>query len=178
MARTFGIMAKPYGVFVNGRWSPSASKEQIESRSPATGKTIATFPAGTRADVSNAIQAAESARAAWRRTPAPRRGEMLLRAAQILRERKDALGKLVSQEMGKILAEGKGDVQEAIDFFEYAAGEGRRLFGITTPSELPNKLLMTRREPFGVVGLITPWNFPVAIPAWKSGAALICGNTF
>jgi aldehyde dehydrogenase (NAD+) len=92
-------------------------------------------------------------------------------------ERKDRLGRLVAREMGKILTEAKGDVQEAIDFFQYAAGEGRRMFGITTPSELPNKLLMTRRDPLGVVGLITPWNFPIAIPGWKSGAALIGGNT-
>lgn len=128
--------------------------------------------------MARAVKAADRARSAWRRVPAPRRGQLLLAAAVILRERKAKLGRLVSEEMGKILSEGNGDVQEAIDFFEYVSGEGRRLFGMTTPSELPSKLLMTRRDPLGVVGLITPWNFPVAIPAWKSGAALVCGNSF
>lgn len=171
-------MPKSYGHFIDGRWTRSATKAVIESRSPATRKLLATFPQGTRADMADAVAAADAARMAWKRMPAPRRGEILLRAAQILRERKAQLGKLVAEEMGKIVTEGRGDVQEAIDFFEYVSGEGRRMFGITTPSELPNKLLMTRREPFGVVGLITPWNFPIAIPAWKSGAALVCGNTF
>jgi alpha-ketoglutaric semialdehyde dehydrogenase len=171
-------MPKTYGHFVEGRWATPKGKATLESRSPATRKLLASFPQGTRQDMSTAIAAAVGARAAWKRMPAHRRGELLLRAAQIFRERKERLGKLVAEEMGKIISEGRGDVQEAIDFFEYAAGEGRRMFGITTPSELPNKLLMTRREPFGVVGLITPWNFPVAIPAWKSGAALVCGNTF
>lgn len=171
-------MVQEFGNFSNGQWATTVTKDRIESRSPATRKLLATFPQSTRADVGRAVEAAMAARASWRRTPAPRRGELLLRAAQILRKEKERLGKLVSEEMGKILAEGKGDVQEAIDFFEYAAGEGRRLFGITTPSELPHKLLMTRREPLGVVGLITPWNFPIAIPGWKSGAALVCGNPF
>lgn len=171
-------MPKSYGHFIAGRWVASSAKETIESRSPATRKLLATFPRGTRAEVGQAVASAEAARGSWKRMPAPRRGELLLTAAKILRERKDKLGRLVADEMGKIVSEGRGDVQEAIDFFEYVAGEGRRLFGITTPSELPNKLLMTRREPFGVVGLITPWNFPIAIPAWKSGAALVCGNTF
>ena len=172
------VMPKSYGHFIAGRWNAPSAKATIESRSPATRKLLATFPQGTRAEMGEAVAAAEGARGAWKRMPAPRRGELLLRAAQIFRERKDKLGKLVAEEMGKIVSEGRGDVQEAIDFFEYVAGEGRRMFGITTPSELPNKLLMTRREPFGVVGLITPWNFPVAIPAWKSGAALVCGNSF
>ena len=171
-------MPKSYGHFIGGRWTTSSTKATIESRSPATRKLLATFPQGTRAEVGEAVASADATRGAWKRMPAPRRGELLLAAAKILRERKDKLGRLVAEEMGKIVSEGRGDVQEAIDFFEYVAGEGRRLFGITTPSELPNKLLMTRREPFGVVGLITPWNFPVAIPAWKSGAALVCGNTF
>src|SRR3972149_7010037 len=111
----------------------------------------------------------------WRKTPAPRRGELLLEVARILKERKEDIARTVTMEMGKILAEGRGDVQEVIDFFEYAAGEGRRMFGETVPSELPNKMCMTIRLPVGPVGLITPWNFPVAIPAWKSGAALIAG---
>jgi aldehyde dehydrogenase (NAD+) len=171
-------MALEFGPFIGGEWMTPSRGKRIESRSPATGRLLASFSAGSRRDVARAVKAADAARHAWRRLPAPRRGELLLVAAGILRERKAKLGRLVSEEMGKILAEGTGDVQEAIDFFEYAAGEGRRLFGITTPSELPNKLLTTRREPLGVVGLITPWNFPIAIPGWKSGAALVCGNTF
>ena len=171
-------MPEEFGLFVGGEWVSSASKARLESRSPTSGKLLATFARGSRRDMARAVKEAERASQAWRQTPAPRRGQLLLAAAQILRERKAKLGRLVSEETGKILSEGHGDVQEAIDFFEYAAGEGRRLFGMTTPSELPNKLLMTRRDPLGVVGLITPWNFPVAIPAWKSGAALVCGNTF
>ena len=171
-------MPKEYGNLIAGQWTPPSRNGTIESRSPATRKLLATFPRSARKEVEKAVGAAEAARSSWRRMPAPRRGELLLTAAQIFRKKKDELGKLVAMEMGKIVSEGRGDVQEAIDFFEYIAGEGRRMFGITTPSELPNKLLMTRREPFGVVGLITPWNFPIAIPAWKSGAALVCGNTF
>ena len=171
-------MPDVFGHFIGGSWVASSSKATIESRSPTTGKLLATFPRGSRRDMAKAVKEAQRASEAWRRMPAPRRGQILLAAAQVLRERKPKLGRLVSEEMGKILSEGNGDVQEAIDFFEYAAGEGRRLFGMTTPSELPNKLLMTRRDPLGVVGLITPWNFPIAIPAWKSGAALVCGNTF
>jgi len=110
-------------------------------------------------------------------TRPPKRGEILLRAATILRRRKEELGEMVTKEMGKIIAEGKGDVQEAIDFFEYISGEGRRLLGETTPSELPNKFCLTLRQPIGVVGCITPWNFPIAVPSWKLGAALISGNT-
>src|SRR5207249_1292222 len=119
----------------------------------------------------------------WLRTapwtaPAPRRGELLLEAARIFRRKKEDLARTVTTEMGKIIAEGRGDVQEVIDFYEYAAGEGRRMFGETVPSELPNKMCLTTRLPVGPVGLITPWNFPMAIPAWKSGAALIAGCSF
>jgi alpha-ketoglutaric semialdehyde dehydrogenase len=171
-------MVKEFGHFVNGAWTKPSKGAVIESRSPTDGRLLATFGQGSAKDVDSAVKAALAALGEWRRMPAPRRGEILLRAAQILRERKDALGRTVATEMGKIISEARGDVQEAIDFYEYVAGEGRRLFGMTTPSELPNKLLMTRRDPLGVVGLITPWNFPVAIPAWKSGAALVVGNTF
>lgn len=171
-------MADEFGLFMDGVWARASTRRTLESRSPARGKLLGTFPMATRRDMARAVKAAVRAQASWRRVPAPRRGQLLLTAAGILRERKARLGRLVSEEMGKILAEGNGDVQEAIDFFEYAAGEGRRMFGMTTPSELPNKLLMTRRDPRGVVGLITPWNFPIAIPAWKSGAALVCGNSF
>jgi len=172
-----GEKAPEFGVFIAGKWTKSSSKEWIETRAPATGKLLARFANGNREDVVKAIAAAEAAFPAWSATPAPRRGEILLRAAQILRARKAELGHLVSEEMGKAIKEGNGDVQEAIDFFEYIAGEGRRLLGETTPCELPNKIAMTFRRPIGVVGCITPWNFPVAIPSWKLGAALVSGCT-
>src|SRR3972149_3840832 len=117
-------------------------------------------------------------RGGWRKPPAPRRGELLLEAARIFRSKKEDLARTVTGEMGKILAEGRGDVQEVIDFLEHAAGEGRRMFGETVPSELPNKMCLTVRLPVGPVGLITPWNFPMAIPGWKSGAALVAGCSF
>jgi len=166
-----------FGVFINGRWVKSSSRDWIETRAPATGRLLARFANGNREDVVKAVAAAEAAFPKWSATPAPIRGEILLRAAQILRARKAELGHLVSEEMGKALREGSGDVQEAIDFFEYIAGEGRRMLGETTPCELPNKIAMTFRRPMGVVGCITPWNFPVAIPSWKIGAALISGCT-
>jgi len=168
---------KDYGLYINGEWVDSESSRRFETRSPIDGRVLATFPLATPGDVERAIDAAEAAFPAWKRTPAPRRGEILLRAAQIMRARKQELGELVTTEMGKVIAEGKGDVQEAIDFLEYIAGEGRRMLGETTPSELPNKFCMTVRQPIGVVGCITPWNFPTAIPIWKIGAALITGNT-
>ncbi len=177
MAIREAIDVKTYGHYIGGEWIQPERDKWFESVNPATGEVLARFPKGTRADVEKAVDAAEAAYPAWRKTPAPKRGLILLRAAQIMRERKDELGALVSTEMGKVIAEGRGDVQEAIDFLEYIAGEGRRLFGETTPSELPNKFCMTVRQPLGVVGCITPWNFPIAIPSWKIGAALITGNT-
>lgn len=168
---------KDYGLYINGEWVPSESGQTFETRSPINGEVLATFPKGTRGDVVRAIDAAEAAFPMWRKTPPPKRGEILMNAVHILRQRKQDMGETVTKEMGKVIAEGKGDVQEAIDFLEYIAGEGRRLLGETTPSELPNKFCMTVRQPMGVVGCITPWNFPTAIPIWKIGAALISGNT-
>ena len=165
-----------YGVFVDGAWTDYTPNNSFESRNPATGELLANFSQGTHEDVLRAIDAAERAFPAWKRYPAPHRANIILKAAQIMRERKEELGALVSQEMGKIIAEGRGDVQEAIDFFEYVAGEGRRMLGETTTSELRSKFAMTVRQPIGVVGCITPWNFPIAIPAWKLGAALVSGN--
>ncbi len=128
-------------------------------------------------ELDRAVDAAARAYTAWRRTPPPARAAILRRAGEILAERKQPIGEWIAREAGKPIAEGCGDVQEAIDMAELAAGEGRRLYGDTAPSELPNKLCLTIREPIGVCGLVTPWNFPVAIPAWKSFHALICGNT-
>ena len=167
-------MVQEYGLFINGKWRKSEGK-RLETRNPATGELLATFPMATSSEVNLAVKAAKEAFETWRRTPAPRRGELVMEAAHIVKRRKEDLGQTVSREMGKVIAEGRGDVQEAIDFYTYAAGEGRRMFGETVPSELPNKMCMTVRLPVGPVGLITPWNFPVAIPGWKSGAALIAG---
>jgi len=161
---------------IDGTWTP-ADGDGIPMFDPATGEQIGTAPRSGKAEVDAAVDAAGRAFPAWADTPAPKRGEILFRAAQIMEGRKEELGRLVTREMGKVKLEALGDVQEAIDMAYYVAGEGRRLFGHTTPSELRNKLCLTLREPIGVCGLITPWNFPVAIPSWKSLPALICGNT-
>ena len=166
-----------YGLYVDGQWTASSSGRTFQSISPTSGEILATFAEGDGDDVEKAVQAAAKARKEWRFFPAPKRGEILLEAATIMRKRKNELGEMVSREMGKVISEGKGDVQEAIDFLEYIAGEGRRMFGQTTPSELPGKFCLTVRQPVGIVGLITPWNFPFAVPCWKLGAALIGGNT-
>jgi alpha-ketoglutaric semialdehyde dehydrogenase len=164
--------------FIDGGWTDAEDGARFVSRNPADAReAVAEAPLSGRADLDRAVAAARAAFPAWRRLPAPRRGEILFRVAAILAARKERLGELVVREMGKVLAEGLGDVQEAIDIFFFMAGEGRRLQGETVPSELPDKDCKSVREPLGVVGLVTPWNFPIAIPAWKLSAALICGNT-
>ena len=168
---------KVFKQFINGQWVASDSHKNFLSLNPTSEKPLASFQQGTKNDVNKAVRAAATALPKWKATPAPKRGEILLEVANLLKKHKRRLGKLVTEEMGKVLTEGLGDVQEAIDIFEYMAGEGRRLFGHTTPSELPNKTCYTIRQPLGVVGLITPWNFPTAIPSWKIAPALICGNT-
>ena len=166
-----------YGFYIGGEWTRAKGRKRFETTNPATGEVLATFPVGTKEDVDAAVSAAVKAFPKWRDMPPPKRGLILLEAARIMRRRKDELGAVVTKEMGKVIAEGKGDVQEGIDFLEYMAGEGRRLYGETTTSELPDKFCMTVRQPLGPVGLITPWNFPIAIPMWKSAAALLCGCT-
>ncbi len=168
---------KRYLLYIDGKWVRSSSRKTFESRSPFNKILIGTCEEGNSDDVGKAVDAAVKAFPSWRDTPAPKRALILQKIAQILREKKKQLGRLVSLEMGKQLKEGLGDVQEAIDIYEYMAGEGRRLFGHTTTSELPKKFSMTVRQPVGPFGIITPWNFPIAIPAWKLSAALICGNT-
>jgi aldehyde dehydrogenase (NAD+) len=164
--------------FISGAWSEAADGRRFTSLNPADSRdTVAVAPLSGRTDVDLAVAAARAALPGWRLTPAPRRGEILFRAAGLLIREKRRLGELVTREMGKVLAEGLGDVQEAIDIAFYMAGEGRRLQGETVPSELPDKDCKSLREPLGVVGLVTPWNFPIAIPAWKLFSALICGNT-
>jgi aldehyde dehydrogenase (NAD+) len=163
---------------IGGEWKPSASGGTFTSISPADhDDVIGEFPASGPADVDAAVAAAQRAFADWSRMPAPKRGEILFRVARLLAEHKEELSRLMTREMGKVLPEARGDVQEAIDVAYYMAGEGRRLFGQTVPSEMPDKFAMAIRRPIGVVGIITPWNFPVAIPAWKLFPALICGNT-
>jgi alpha-ketoglutaric semialdehyde dehydrogenase len=149
----------------------------FESTSPATGEVLGRLPQADEAAVGRAVDAAAAAFEEWRLVPAPRRGEILFRFAHILEREKDELTDLMTREMGKVKAEAGGDVQEAIDMSYYMAGEGRRLWGQTTPSELQNKFNMSVRVPVGVVGAITPWNFPIAIPSWKLAPALVCGNT-
>src|SRR5919205_2543815 len=168
---------KTFKNFIGGEWVDAASGETFETTVPATGDTLGTFPKSGPEDVDRAVEAAKAAFEDWRLVPAPRRGEILFRFGQLLADHKAELADLMAHEMGKVLPEAAGDVQEAIDMSFYMGGEGRRLFGQTTPSELRDKFNMSVRQPIGVVGVITPWNFPIAIPSWKIAPALVCGNT-
>jgi aldehyde dehydrogenase (NAD+) len=164
--------------FINGEWVESRSGKAYENRNPAnTDELIGMFASSIDEDVDIAVDAAKEAYKTWRLVPAPKRAEILFRAAELLLQRKEDFSKDMTREMGKILPEARGDVQEAIDMTYYMAGEGRRLFGQTTPSELPNKFAMSVRQSIGICGMITPWNFPMAIPSWKMMPALISGNT-
>ncbi|HVS29971.1 MAG TPA: aldehyde dehydrogenase family protein [Thermoanaerobaculia bacterium] len=170
--------AREYRNYVNGEWVRSRSGKTFENRNPANeDDLVGTFQESSATDVDAAVDAAHKAFNPWRLTPAPRRAEYLYRVADILKRDKEKIAREMTREMGKVFDETRGDVQEAIDMAFLAAGEGRRLYGQTTPSELANKFAMSVRMPLGVAGLITPWNFPMAIPAWKGMAALICGNT-
>jgi acyl-CoA reductase-like NAD-dependent aldehyde dehydrogenase len=164
--------------FVDGEWVESNGGGTFESVNPAdTRDVVGRFQQGTAADVAMAVRAAETAFPAWRATPAPRRGEILYRFGALMAEHKERLARAMTREMGKVLAEARGDVQEGIDIAFLMAGEGRRMFGDTVPSELPDKWAMSIRQPIGVAGIITPWNFPIAIPCWKMMPALVTGNT-
>jgi aldehyde dehydrogenase (NAD+) len=164
--------------FIDGRWSASSSGALVENRNPANhDDLIGVFQESTADDAVRAIAAAERAYADWRLVPAPRRAEMLFRAAQLVADRKEQFARDMTREMGKVLEETRGDVQEAIDMTFFMAGEGRRMYGQTVPSELRDKFAMSVRQPLGVCGVITPWNFPMAIPSWKIVPALVCGNT-
>jgi alpha-ketoglutaric semialdehyde dehydrogenase len=164
--------------YVKGEWIEARSGKAFEDRNPANiDELVGMFPASAEEDIAAAIDAAEAAYEGWRLTPAPKRAEILFRAAEILVARKEDYARDMTLEMGKILDEARGDVQEAIDMTYLMAGEGRRQFGHVAPSELPSKFAMAERVPVGVAGLITPWNFPMAIPSWKAMPALICGNT-
>src|ERR687892_1414532 len=171
------VTTKQFQNYIGGEWVDAASGETFESLSPATGELIGTFPKSGAEDVERAAAAAKAAYEEWRLVPAPKRGEILFRFGRLVQEEKDELTDLMTREMGKVKAEAGGDVQETIDMSFYMGGEGRRLFGQTTPSELRDKFNMSVRQPIGVVGVITPWNFPIAIPSWKIAPALVCGNT-
>ena len=173
-----GTDTPTFRLFIAGEWCDSVSGRTFESRNPAdTREVIGRFQQGTAADVAMATRAAETAFPLWRRTPAPKRGEIMYRFAELMAQHKERLSQAMSREMGKVIAEARGDVQEGIDIAYLMAGEGRRMFGETVPSELPDKWAMSIRQPIGVAGIITPWNFPIAIPCWKMMPALVTGNT-
>ncbi|KKH46942.1 aldehyde dehydrogenase [Methanosarcina sp. 1.H.T.1A.1] len=165
-----------YKLLIGGESRDSSTGETFDDINPATLENLATIQVAGNEDVDRAVEAAEEGFRVWSEVPAPRRAEVLFRAARILQERKEDLAILMTEEMGKVLPETRGDVQEAIDITNYAAGEGRRMLGETTTSELKDKFCMTVLRPIGVVGMITPWNFPIAIPSWKIMPALIAGN--
>src|SRR5688572_18301981 len=172
-------MSATYKNYIAGVWCDSSNGATFENRNPADWlDVIGTFPLSTADDVERAAAAAQKAYESWRLMPAPHRGDICRRAGEIMMRRKDEIAAIMTREMGKTLTETKGDVQEGIDTAFYCATEGRRLFGINTPSELPNKLNLSFRAPIGVCGLITPWNFPMAIPTWNIFPGLVAGNTF
>ena len=170
---------KKYQNFINGKWVDAHSGEVFEDRNPANWKeVVGTFPKSSKEDVEDAVRAARKAFEKWRLVPAPKRGDILKTVGDLMVDRKEEIARTMTREMGKVLVETRGDVQEGIDTAYYAASEGRRLFGRTVPSELPNKFNMSIRMPVGVAGIVTPWNFPMAIPTWKIFPALVSGNTF
>jgi len=171
-------MPRVYKNYIGGKWVEAKSGRTFESCNPArTDEIIGVFQRSSAEDVDAAVRAAQAAFPAWSATPAPLRADIILQTGLLLEKHKDELAELETREMGKVLEEGRGDVQEGIDMAKYIAGEGRRMFGETVPSELRSKFAMLIRQPIGVCGLITPWNFPVAIPTWKLFPALVAGNT-
>lgn len=171
-------MPKKYQNFINGKWADSVTGQEFENRNPANwSEVIGMFPKSSSADVQEAVKAARAAFERWRLVPAPRRGDIMKKVGDLMVAKKEEIARTMTREMGKVLVETRGDVQEGIDTAYYAASEGRRLFGRTAPSELPNKFNMALRVPIGVAGIITPWNFPMAIPTWKIFPALVSGNT-
>src|SRR5947209_16566302 len=172
------MSAKTYKNLSGEEWVSFRSGQTFENLNPAdTRDVVGTFQRSDKRDVDDAVAAAKKAFEQWRLVPAPKRAEIIFRAGEILQERKEQYARDMTREMGKVLMETRGDVQEAIDTAYYMAGEGRRLFGITTPSEMPAKFAMAIRVPVGVIGMIAPWNFPMAIPSWKIFPAIVCGNT-
>ena len=169
--------AKVFQNYIGGKWQDAHSGQTFPNYNPATGELLGQFPLSDQADIDAAVAASRTAFTGWRLVPAPKRGEILYRVGALLTQHKEEIARTMTQEMGKVLKETRGDVQEGIDMAYYMAGEGRRLFGYSVPVELMNKSGMVIRDPVGVVACITPWNFPVAIPTWKMFPALIAGNT-
>src|SRR5512147_1332325 len=161
--------------YINGKWVNG--RNSFETINPANEEVLAEIAQAEVSDVEDAVNAATEAFKSWRLVPAPIRGELLFKIGDILKQRKEELAQLLTRDMGKVIAEARGDVQEAIDMAYFMGGEGRRLLGYTAPVEMPNKFGMAVRDPSGVVGLITPWNFPIAVPSWKIFPALVAGNT-
>lgn len=170
-------MSQTFHNYIGGRWLPAKSGATFKNVNPATGEWLGEFPDSGADDVAAAAEAAKAAMRAWQLTPAPKRGELLYRLGALIASKKEELAQAATREMGKILIETRGDVQEGVDMAYLAAGEGRRMYGVTTPSEMPNKWAMSVRVPIGVVGVITAWNFPFAVPTWKIFPALLAGNT-
>lgn len=167
-----------YKNYINGEWVASVTGKTFKSLNPAdTSDELGEFPASDGRDVEKAVAAADRAFREWSRVPAPKRGELLFEVAERMKKRKEEISQIMTREMGKVLKEARGDVQEGIDMTYYIAAEGRRLLGYTTPSELPNKHCLAMRRPIGRVAAVTPWNFPIAIPTWKIMPALVAGNT-
>lgn len=162
--------------FINGNWVNSSTNQFKEVKNPANLETLVRVPLSSEADVDEAVQTAKKAQKEWALVPAPQRAEVLYRVGLLMKERKEDLSQILTMENGKVIEEARGEVQEGIDMAFYMAGEGRRLFGQTTPSELKDKFAMSVRSPIGVVGIITPWNFPIAIATWKSFPAIVAGN--
>ncbi|SRR5581483_5511937 len=163
--------------YIGGKWVKGRGGKTFDAINPANEEVIAQIHAADVADVEAAVQAATDAFESWRLTPAPLRGELLFKIGDLLKQKKEELARLLTQDMGKVIAEARGDVQEAIDMAYFMGGEGRRLLGYTAPVEMPNKFGMAVRDPSGVAGIITPWNFPIAVPSWKIFPALVAGNT-
>src|SRR5687768_18330041 len=167
-----------YRNFIGGKWIESASTRTAQNINPAnTDDVLGTIRQATREEARTAVEAAAKAFRGWRATPAPARGRIVLKAARLLEENKEELAQLLTQEEGKTIAGSRGELQRSINVAEFCAGESRRMTGETIPSELPLNFAYTIKEPHGVVACITPWNFPIAIPAWKLAPALVAGNT-
>ena len=169
---------RTYQNYIGGEWTDSVSGETYAITSPASkAEVVGEFQRSNVEDAQRAAAAADAARTGWADTPAPARGQVLYRALDIIERRAEEIARTITIEEGKPIADARGEVRRAMNIIEYAAGEGRRMFGYTTPSELASTVAYTVRRPLGAVALITPWNFPIAIPAWKLAPALICGNT-
>jgi aldehyde dehydrogenase (NAD+) len=170
--------SRTFGNFIGGTWGSGASGETYVTVNPARPtETTGHFQRSTPADIDRAVEAAAEALPEWAAMPPPRRGAILLEAWSLLRERAEDLAATLTLETGKAITDARGEIKRALNVLEFTAGEGRRLTGETIPSELPNNFIYTRRRPLGVTSVITPWNFPVAIPMWKIAPALVCGNT-